>query len=89
MAQNRVAEARDEFTRARIRYDALVIQENSAPRTDPPTEQALQMKDQRLAALAEAEQAHLKLKEAESAFHEAQKALSDWHVARLKARARP
>lgn len=84
MAQNRVAETRDEFSRARMRYDALVIQENASRHSDPSADYLADMKSQRLTALEEAERAHLRLKEAESALYAAQKKLTNSHVARLR-----
>lgn len=84
MAQNQVAEARDEFSRARMRYDALVIQNNAARNSDLQADQLVDMKEQRMAALEEAERAHLKLKEAESGLYAAQKKLADYHVARMR-----
>ena len=84
MAQNHVAQARDEFTRARIRYDALVIQEHSYSQIDPRSEAAREMKELRLAALDDAERAQIKLREAEIALQIAQKRLSESHAARLR-----
>lgn len=84
MAQNHVAQARDEFTRARIRYDALVIQEHSYSQLDPRSEAAREMKERRMAALDEAERAQIKLKEAEVALQFAQRKLSAAHEARMR-----
>ncbi|EER61561.1 Arc domain protein DNA binding domain protein [Acidovorax delafieldii 2AN] len=84
MAQNHVAQARDEFSRARMRYDALVIQEHGYSQIDPRSEAAREMKERRLAALDEAERAQIKLKEAEIALQIAQRKLSESHVARMR-----
>lgn len=84
MAQNQVAQAREEFSRAQIRYDALVIQEHASSPLDPLSHAAREMKERRLAALDDADRAKMKLKEAEAALQIAQQRLSESHAARMR-----